>query len=327
MNPIRQTVLRRLLPLGALLLCIAPAMAQVPAYPAQPIRVIVPFPPAGGTDTLTRLITAAVTAKNGWNFVIENRPGAGGNIGIEAVVGAKPDGYTLGTAQTSNMAISPALYSKLAFNSLKDLTPVVLLASQPLVIVVRADSKITRLADLKAAPGAPSLTLASPGVGTVGHIAGEMFARAAGTTLLHVAYRGAGPALNDVMAGQVDVYFGTPPSVMPLIKAGKLRALAITGLKRMPVLPNVPTVDESGYRNFVAEDWKAIVAPVGTPPAVVKQLNEAINLALGQTSLIAKLLEEGSTPRGGTPQALGAFIKSEHARWGQAVLASGAKAE
>jgi tripartite-type tricarboxylate transporter receptor subunit TctC len=320
-----KTPIRYLLAIPVLAFSLA-ALAQ-PAYPSQPVRLVVPFPPAGGTDVLTRLVMAEVTQATQWNFIVDNRPGAGGNIGLDTVAKAKPDGYTLGTAQTSNLAINPALYPKMPFDALKDFAPVALLASQPVVLVVRAESPLKSVADLKARAATQPVNMASAGTGTVSHIAGEMFARRAGVKLTHVPYKGAGPAITDLIGGQTDIYFGTPPSVLQMIKGGKLRALAVTSAKRMPLLPQVPTIAESGYAGFVAEDWKALVAPAGTPPAVVQALNHAVNLALQKPDLIARLQEEGSTVRGGSAADLGAFMKVENRLWGEAVRASGAKAD
>ena len=315
----------RLVMFAALALCGAAASAQA-NYPAQPIKVIVPFPPAGGTDILTRLVANEVTMKDSkWTFIVDNKPGAGGNIGMDAVAKSRKDGYTFGTGQTSNLAINPTLYTKLPFDALKDFEPVVLLASQPVVLVVRADSPIKTLADLKAQGPAKQLTMASAGTGTVGHVAGEMFAKRAGIKVMHVPYKGAGPATTDLLGGQTDIYFATPPSVISMVKAGKLRAIAVTSLKRIEVLPDVPTIAESGYPGFVAEDWKALVAPAGTPPEAIAKMNQVMNAALTRPEVVARLKDEGGVARGGTPAELGAFLKTENARWGAAVRESGAK--
>ena len=310
---------------AALALCAGAASAQA-NYPSQPIKVVVPFPPAGGTDVLTRLVANEVTLKdNKWTFIVDNKPGAGGNIGMDAVAKAKKDGYTFGTGQTANLAINPTLYMKMPFDASKDFEPVVLLASQPLVLVVRTDSPIKNLADLKTQGQAKQLTMASAGTGTVGHVGGEMFARRAGIKVMHVPYKGAGPATTDLLGGQTDIYFATPPSVISMVKAGKLRAVAVTSLKRIDVLPNVPTVAESGYPGFVAEDWKAVVAPAGTPPEAINKMNQVMNAALARPEVIARLKDEGGVARGGTPAELGAFLKTENTRWGTAVRESGAK--
>ncbi|MBS0450532.1 MAG: tripartite tricarboxylate transporter substrate binding protein [Proteobacteria bacterium] len=315
----------RLAAYAALALCGAVAGAQS-NYPSQPIKVVVPFPPAGGTDVLTRLVANEVTLKdNKWTFIVDNKPGAGGNIGMDAVAKAKKDGYTFGTGQTANLAINPTLYTKMPFDASKDFEPVVLLASQPLILVVRADSPIKNLADLKTQGQAKQLIMASAGTGTVGHVGGEMFAKRAGIKVMHVPYKGAGPATTDLLGGQTDIYFATPPTVISMVKAGKLRAVAVTSLKRIDVLPDVPTVAESGYPGFVAEDWKAVVAPAGTPAEAINKLNQVLNAALARPEVIGRLKDEGSVARGGTPAELGAFLKTENTRWGTAVRESGAK--
>ncbi|MEN7529595.1 tripartite tricarboxylate transporter substrate binding protein [Cupriavidus sp. DL-D2] len=311
----------------------APALLATPValaadtYPAQPIRLVVPFPPAGGTDVLSRVVFNTVGASSKWTVVVENRAGAGGNIGLDLVSKAKADGYTLGMGQTANLAINPTLYPKMPYDAVKDFAPVALVAAQPVVLIVRQDAPYKSLADLVAAAKAKQLSMASAGTGTVGHLTGEMFQRRAGIKALHVPYKGASPALTDLMGGQTDFYFATPPIAMPMIKAGKLRALAVTSAKRVALLPNVPTVAEQGYAGFQAEDWKAVVAPAGTSPEVIARVNAEINKALKQRATIAKLHDEGSEPRGGTPAELAAFIKSENAHWGAIVKESGARVD
>jgi tripartite-type tricarboxylate transporter receptor subunit TctC len=312
---------------AALLMAAGPAALAQAKWPEQPIRLIVPFPPAGGTDTVARLIAEKITTASGWTFVLENRPGAGGNIGLDLVAKAKPDGGTIGLGQTSNLAINPALYSKLPYNALKDFAPIALVAGQPLVLVVKAGSSYNTLADLVTKAKAGTLSMASPGSGTVGHLAGELLAQRAGVKVLHVPYKGAAPAVTDLMGGQVDFYLATPQAVIPLVNAGKLKALAVTSLKRVPVLPDVPTVDESGYRGFEASDWKGLVAPAGTSPDIVKRLNAAVNQALGQRETLSRLLAEGSVPLGGTPEHFAQFLKLENERWGAAVRKAGVKVE
>jgi len=299
------------------------------AFPAQAIRLVVPFTPGGGTDSVSRLIAERIAqVQPGWNLVVDNKPGAGGNIGMDAVAKARPDGLTLAMGQTSTLAINPALYAKMSFDPLKDLVPVALVASQPMVLVVRSESTIKDAAALvavaRARPGA--LTQALAGSGTVGHLAGEMFGKLAGVRFTNVPYKGAAPALQDLVGGQTDFMFGTPQAVLGLIKGGKLRALAVTSLRRLPVLPDVPTLDESGWRGFEASDWKAIVAPAGTPAAVVRQINAVVDKALGQPGTLGQLLADGSAPMKGSPEQVAAFVKAEHARWGAAVRAAGATA-
>ena len=311
---------------AALLVSLA-AMAQT--FPAQPIRLVVPFTPGGGTDAVSRLIADRIArGQPGWTLVIDNRPGAGGNIGMDLVAKAKPDGLTLAMGQTSTLAINPALYAKMPFDTLKDFTPVALVATQPMVLVVRSEGPLKDLAALvaaaKARPGA--MTQALAGTGTVGHLAGELFGKRAGFTFTNVPYKGAAPALQDLIGGQTDFMFATPQAVLGLIKGGKLRVLGVTSLQRLPVLPDAPTLHESGYKGFEASDWKAIVAPAGTPAAVVKQINAAVDKALGSPATLGQLLADGSAPMQGTPEQVAAFIRAEHARWGTAVRAAGATA-
>lgn len=304
-----------------------PVWAQ--QYPPGPITMIVPFPPGGGTDAASRVIAQAIGQSTGWNIIVENRPGAGGNIGLSQVARAKPDGLTIGMGQTSNLAINPSLYPKMPYDALKDFVPVALVAGQPVILVVNNGSPLHTLADLVSAAKAKpeSLAMASAGIGTVGHLAGVMFSRQAGIKFLHVPYPGAAPALSNIAGGQVDLYFGTPPSVLPLIAAGKLRALAVTSKRRLQAAGDVPTIAESGYPEFDAEDWKAVVAPAGTPDAVVQRLNQAVNEALKQPKTLERIASEGSTALGGTSAHFSEFLKSEYARWGQTVRDAGAKME
>jgi tripartite-type tricarboxylate transporter receptor subunit TctC len=306
-----------------------PLMAAAQAYPNQAIKLIVPFTPAGATDIVARMVATHVGANTGWSFVIDNRAGASGNIGMEAAAKARPDGYTLAMGQTANLAINPALYAKMPFDPLKDFAPVAMVASVPEVVVVRGESPLKTLADVvaaaKANPG--KLTQALAGNGTVGHLAGELFSRRAGVKFTNVPYKGAAPALTDLMGGQTDLMFATPQSVVSLIKSGKVRALAVSSSQRITVLPSVPTIAESGYAGFEAVDWKALVAPAGTPPAVVKTLNDAVNKALGQPSTLAELLADGSAPMGGTPEQAAQKIKAEYVRWGALIRESGIKLE
>lgn len=323
MNPLRRTLVTGLPALAAL-----PAWAQA-GFPSQPIRLVVPFTPAGATDVVSRLIASKISADTGWNFVVDNRAGAGGNIGLDAVAKAPADGYTLGMGQTANLAVNPALLSKMPFDPLKDFAPVALVASLPVVLVVRADSPHKSLATLVAAAKAKSgvLLQALASNGTVGHLAGEMFGRLAGVVFTNVPYKGAGPALTDLMGGQTDFMFGTPQAVTALVRAGKLRALAVTSARRLPVMPDVPTVAESGYAGFEATDWKGLVAPAATPRDLVRKLNAAVNRALGRADTLAALLADGSAPMGGTPEQFAQFLKAEHARWGKVVRDAGIKAD
>lgn len=321
----------RLLPstLAAALVAIgASAFAQT-AYPGQPVKVIVPFPPAGGTDIVTRLIVDKVRVSTGWTLIVDNKAGAGGNIGLDAVAKSAADGYTIGMGQTANLAINPTMVARMPYDAAKAFVPVALIAGQPVVLVVNASAPYKRVADIvaaaKAKPG--TLTMASAGNGTVGHLTGELFSREAGIKAIHVPYKGAGPAATDLLGGQVEFYFATPQTVLPFLKAGKLRALAVSSNKRMPVLADVPTIAESGFKGFNTSDWKMLVAPAGTPPAVVARLHAEVEKALARPETIAQLLAEGSAPMSGSSLDAVQFLKSEQQRWGAVVRASNVKAD
>jgi len=303
------------------------AMAQ--AYPVKPIRMIVPFPPGGGTDIAARAIANKLSEDLKWTFVVENKPGAGGNLGVEQAVKSPADGYTLVIGQTSNLAINPTLYAKLPYDSLRDLSPVALIVSAPVVLVVALNSRYASLGDLLAAaktdPG--GVTFASPGNGTVSHLAGELLQRAAGVKLTHVPYKGASQALTDTLGGQVQSFMSSVPSALSQIKAGRLRALAVTSAKRSSELPNAPTIAESGYRGFEANTWYGLLVPAGTPPAIVARLNAEVNRALATPELRHRLAAEGGEALGGSPEQFASFLKAEHAKWGRVVRESGARAE
>jgi tripartite-type tricarboxylate transporter receptor subunit TctC len=290
-------------------------------YPSKPIKLLVPFPPAGGTDTLSRAIAQSISSNTKWTIVVENKPGAGGNIGLDAAAKSPPDGYTIAMGQTSNLAVNPTLYSNLPFDPTRDFAPIALISSQPLIVVVSAASPYKSLRDLveasRQSPG--KINMASAGNGTIGHIGGEIFQRRAGIKMTHVPYKGAGPAVTDLMGGSVDTFFGNSQSVGGLVSGGRLRPLAVTAPKRLATLPDVPTVAELGYPGFEAATWSGLVAPAGTPKAIVDRLNAEANRALGNSEMKAKLAEDGSTPLGGTAEQFAAFIKSENAKWGAAV--------
>jgi tripartite-type tricarboxylate transporter receptor subunit TctC len=305
----------------------ASAFAQ--AWPAKPIRIVVPFPPGGGTDIIARETSQRVAAATGWTFVIDNKPGAGGNLGVDAVAKAPADGYTLVLGQTSNLAINPTLYAKMPYDSQKDLVPIVLLANAPLVMVTGSSKSYKTLADAvnaaKAKPG--EVNFASPGNGTVAHLTSEMFQKAAGISTQHVPYKGASQALTDVISGNVDLYMSSVPTLLGHIKQGKVRALAVTSAKRVDDLPNVPTINESGYKGFDAATWFGLLAPAGTPKDVIAKLNAEFNKALKVPELNKRLSDEGADPAGGTPEQFAALIKDDIPRWGRVVKESGAKVD
>ena len=310
------------------LLCL-PATVPAQSWPGKPIRVIVPFPPAGGTDVLTRQLAEKISSATKWTLVIDNKAGAGGNIGLDALAKAAPDGYTIGMGQTANLAINPSLYARMPFDALKDFAPVGLVSAQPMLLVVAADAPYRSLADVVAAAAAKpdALTMASAGSGTVGHLAGELFARKAGVKFLHIPYKGASPAVTDLLGRQVEIFFANTQSVMTLVTSGKLRALAVSSAQRIKPLPAVPTISESGYKDFEALTWSGLLAPAGTPANVVAKLNAEIANALTRADFLEKLSAEGSQPLGGSPQKFADFLRAEHAKWGVAVRASGAKVD
>jgi tripartite-type tricarboxylate transporter receptor subunit TctC len=297
------------------------------AYPNKPIKLVVPFPPAGGTDVLSRAIAQSISTNTKWIIVVDNKPGAGGNIGLEAAAKSPPDGYTIAMGQTANLAVNPALYASMPFDPLKDFTPIALISSQPLILVVAANSPYTTMKDLvdaaKKNPG--KINMASSSNGTIGHIGGELFQRRAGIKMTHVPYKGAGAAVTDLMGGSVDCFFGNTQAVGGLVTGGKLRPLAVTSPQRLANFPDVPTVAESGYPGFEAATWSGLVAPAGTPPPVIDRLNAEVQKALGRPEMVQKLAEDGSTPLGGTPKQFADFIRTEHAKWGAAVRDAGIK--
>ncbi len=303
----------------------AAAAAWGQDFPAKPIKLVVPFPPGGGTDILARMVAQKLAANNKWNVVVENKPGAGGNIGVDFTAKSSPDGYTLVMGQTSNLAISPTLYKHLPYDPLKDLAPIALVGEAPVALVVRADSKYKTLADLvaaaKAKPGA--VTMATPGNGTVAHLSGVLLMKVSGAKFEHIPYKGAAAAIPDLLGGNVDFYLSSIPTVQGHVANGSLRALAVTSRKRSPVLPTAPPIDET-YKGFDAVTWFGILAPAGTPQPVIAKLSAAINKALEDPAVRKSIENEGGQVLGGTPQQFSTLIKSEIATWAALVRESGA---
>jgi tripartite-type tricarboxylate transporter receptor subunit TctC len=301
------------------------ALAQT--YPNKPIKLVVPFPVGGGTDIFARTVGQALTDTFKWTVVPDNKPGAGGNLGIDSVAKAPADGYTIGLGQTSNLAINPTLYTKLPYNPVKDLTPVVLLASAPLVIVVPENSPFKSYADIaKAAKSKPGqVTYGSPGNGTVAHLAMELLQNTSGIKLQHIPYKGASQALTDLMGGQIQIYASSIPTALSQIKDGRLRAIAVTSLTRSPSLPNIPTIAESGVKGFEAITWFGFVVPAGTPSNIVQELNKNINQVLKQPDIKAKLMSDGGDVLGGTSEQFANLLNKDLIRWGKVVKDSGTK--
>ncbi|MDB5862022.1 MAG: tripartite tricarboxylate transporter substrate binding protein [Ramlibacter sp.] len=301
-------------------LCASSAAAQ--DYPARPVRIIVPFATGGGSDTLARLVGQKLSTAWKQPVVVENRPGAGGALGADLVAKAAPDGYTLLVSDSSAVTMNPWLYPKLPYAA-KDLTPVVQLATFALVLVVPATSPANKVSDLVAAdrkkPG--SLSGASSGNGTSPHLVLEMVNLGAGTSFVHVPYKGGGPAMVDIIGGQVDFIFnGLGASTMPMITGGKVKALAVTTAQRIPSLPQVPTMNESGFPGFEAVSAQSLFVPAGTPPAVVRKLNADIGKILREPEVVERWNQAGYLPVGDeTPEQLGSWFAKESAKWGRIV--------
>jgi tripartite-type tricarboxylate transporter receptor subunit TctC len=301
-----------------------PTQANAQNYPEKPIRVVVPSPPGGGTDSLTRLLSSKLGEQVHWQLVVDNRAGAGGNLGLDVAAKSPPDGYTIVMGESANLAINPYLYKKLPFDVAKDVTPVALVGTVPLVLVVSSMRPWDSLASITAAAKQKQLVHASSGNGTVGHLVGETWRRAAGVDLLHVPYKGAGPVITDLMGGQVDLHFASLPAALSLVKAGKLRALAVTSAQRLPSLPDVPTMIESGFPDFDYYVFYGVMAPAGTPRPIIAKLNAEIVRAIQSPDLRGNMAERGVDARGGTPEQFGAFLNAERAKWSRAVKESGA---
>ena len=302
--------------------------AYAQEYPNKPIKLVVPFPPGGGTDILARTVANYLATTNKWTVVVDNRPGAGGNIGVDATAKSAADGYTLVMGQTSNLAISPTLYAKLPYDPVKDLAPIALVGSGPIAIVVKADSPYKTLGDLiaaaKAKPG--SLTMATPGNGTVAHLAGVRLQKATGATFEHIPYKGAAAAIPDLLGGNVDFYLSSVPTLQSHVAGGKMRALGVTSAKRSPVFPTVPTVGET-VKGFEANTWFGILAPAATPQPVLAKLNAEINKALKDPGVRKTIENEGGAVLGGTPEQFAQLIKADMSSWGALVKESGAKVD
>jgi tripartite-type tricarboxylate transporter receptor subunit TctC len=313
-----------LLALAAWTAVLLPAASAQSGWPARPIRFVVPASPAGGTDLVTRQLAERLTQAQGWSFVVDNRPGAGGNIGLDQVAKARPDGHTLGMGQTANMVINPAAMARMPFDARKDLVPVAIVAQLPMILVVRPDAGIDSLGQLIArAKERPGQLRQAIGPGTVGHIAGELLARRASIELLNVPYKGAAPALNDLLGGHTDFMFTSPQAAVGLLRAGKLKALAVTSEKRAAILPEIPSVAELGFPGFEALDWKGVVAPAGTPPEMLRRLNQAIEKILADPGFVAQLAVEGSQPVGGDLGQAAAWLEAQQREWGAVIRAAG----
>ena len=320
-------LLYRLLWVALAMANVYPALAET--WPTRPIRFIVPFAPGGGGDVVGRIIGQRMSEQLGKPLVIDNRAGGGGTLGCELAAKAAPDGYTLLLGNVGPIAVGPALYPKLAYDPVRDFAPVTMIASFPNLLVANPGLPFKTVPELvayaKSRPG--TLNFASAGAGTSTHLAGELFKSVAGIDVVHVPYKGGAAAMTDIIAGQVAYYFGTMPSSMPLAKAGKLRALAVTSLTRSPAAPEVPTIAESGYPKFETAAWYGLMFPAGTPREIIAKMNSAMLVVLALPDIRERLVHEGSEPLGSTPTQFGAYIKAEIAKWSAVVKAANLKAD
>jgi len=321
--------------LSAINLVVIPTSAQT-SWPTRPVKIVVPFAPGGTTDILARAMAPELSKAFGQPFVVENRAGAGGNIGADVVAKSAPDGYTLLMGTVGTHGINKSLYSKMAYDPQKDFAPITLVAGVPNVMVVNTEKAkaagINNVTDFiraaKAKPG--TFNMASSGNGTSIHLAGELFKTMSGTYMTHFPYSGSGPALLALVGGDMDVMFDNLPSSMQLIKSGKLKALAVTSSERSAALPDVPTMEQAGgpaMKGFDASSWFGLLAPAGTPPDIINRIQQEAAKALNTPAIKEKLLAQGAIPSGNTPQQFTAFINAEHKKWAQVVKASGAKVD
>ncbi|MEP6657000.1 MAG: tripartite tricarboxylate transporter substrate binding protein [Betaproteobacteria bacterium] len=313
--------------LAALALTATLALAQ--PFPNQPVKWIVPYPPGGGTDVVARSVGTALAASLGQPVVIENRPGAATLIGAEAIARAKPDGYTIGTADSGTLAFNPTLYAKLPYDPAKDFVFIGGLARFPLVLAVKPSLPVNTLAEMidYAGKNANALNYGTPGAGSPHHLAMELFKQRARVSLTHVPYKGMAPAVQDILGGQIDVMFVDLATGLQHIRAGKLRAIAVASPKRLATLPDVPTIAESGLPDFEAYAWQAVVAPAGTPPEIVARLNRELTTALNSAEIRKKLSDMGVEPTPMPSAQIADFAKSEALRWGGVINAAGIKLE
>ena len=310
--------------LSALALAVA-GMAFGQAWPAKPVKIVVAFTAGGTTDIMARSLAQRLSEKYGQAFVIENKPGAGGNLGTEYAIRAAPDGYTLIVDSVGPVAVNPTLYKSLPYDTLTDLVPIAQISDVPNVLVVNPALKLRSLEDLVAygRANAGKLNYASTGIGTSSHLSGVMLASRAGFEATHIPYKGA-EAVKDLLAGRVQFMFATIPSVIGQIKAGTLVALAVTSAHRSRSMPDVPTVAERGFPGFEAGSWFGLFAPKGVPREIVMELNRATNDFVAEPATQARMVDEGADPVGGTPEAFAAFVRREHEKWRKVVLDSGA---
>lgn len=318
--------------IGGMLVC-APLAAQAQDYPNKPIRLLIPFPPGGGTDFVSRTVGTKLAEMLKWNVVLENKPGASGNLAIAEAAKAAPDGYTIVMGQSDNMPLGPHLYANVGYDTVKSFVPIIQVSEAALAIVSNAQTaansvKLASMADLiaKGKTGV-GISWATAGNGSMGHLFGEQFKLVANIRLLQVPYKGAAPALTDVMGNTVDVAIMSVPSVLGHVRGGRLTALAVSTPKRSAMLPDTPTLGEAGIKGVDAGIWLGLFAPAGTPPAVIARLNSAVNQVLQASDVREKIANGGAVAAGGTSEAFAAFVREDYARWGKIVKEAGVKLE
>ena len=328
MTTTRRSLLSVALIAGAAVAAPMTVLAQA-AFPTKPIRLIVPFPPGGGTDILSRLVAQKLTESTKWTVVPDNRAGAGGTIGITEAAKAAPTGYDLVMGQKDNMVVGSWLYKNLPWDPTKDFSAVAHIAYTPVIIATGVNSRFKTLADVvAAAKAAPdTITYGSPGNGTTIHLAGDLFEKAAGIKIRHVPYKGSNPAMMDALAGNIDLLVSSVPSAMAQIKAGKLRPLAVTSAKRSSSLPDVPTVAEQGFRDFDVTTWYGVFAPAGTPKDIVNTLNAEVNKLLATPEMKDAIHAQGAEPQAMTPDQFGTQLKADYQKWRGIVQGSGVTLE
>jgi tripartite-type tricarboxylate transporter receptor subunit TctC len=314
---------------AASILMLGAVNATAGDYPDRPIRLLVPGVAGGGMDVVARLVANTISQSLKQPVVVENKPGAAGNIAVNQLAKSPPDGYTIVLGQTSQLAINPSLYRNLPYDPIKDFVPVVLLADAPNVIVVTAKSSYQSLADVVAAAkkSPDGMDYATPGIGTVSHLTAELFALSAGIKLRHIPSRGAQAALLDVASGRIPLMLSSIPTALGLIQSGELRAIGVTAPERSPVLPNIPTVAEQGYPGFNAGTWYGLLVPAGTPADIVARLNEAGNAALKSPAIVERLKAEGGVVLGGSSAAFTDILKADNGKWSKVVKEAGLSQE
>jgi len=304
-----------------------PGAALAQAYPSKTVRWIAPFPPGGGTDVVSRAIAQKLTETWGQQVIVDNRPGSGGTIGLAAAAKSPPDGYTIALGQLANMGIAPGLYPKLPYDPAKDLQPVTVVLSSPLMLVAHPSLPARNVKELLALARAKpdAITFGSPGNGTTGHLAAEMIKSSTGVKMTHVPYKGASPAITGLMGGEIAIYASTIPAASPMLKSGRIKALGVSSARRVAAWPDVPTIAESGLAGYEVTNWYGVVLPAGTPRDIAGKVHQDVVRVLKLPDVQARLAGEGGDVVAGTPEEFAALIRSEIPKWTKAIKASGAR--